>query len=269
MGNHSSTNVSTITEVDTDAAQKKTMLTNELHAHGFTDDKIDLMLKQVNDIVGCGPVCQREKRIKKLKEDVVKAKQDIVEGPQRLRDAQRELMVYKEGPNAYSQQMRKQYEEESENIRENKSAEHEKITQIALTSASEYATSEVYLKNLDEVLLVKENENKHLLNEIDKNTGIVRTNNRRGEYQSEVTGSLRTAVKYATWTYYISVLFFFLIVVLYRGKYKNYWILVVFTLYLLFPRFILPTFFDIITWILHKIGTLLSMHGPKDAYYNL
>lgn len=269
MGNHTSTNISPVTEVDAEANQKKKILTKELEAHGFTNDKIDSMLKQVNDIVGCGPTCQKEKRIEQLKRDIVKAKQDLVEGPQRLHAAQRELMIYKDGPNAYSEQMRKQYREESDNIRNTKTNQHDTLVSTAKAAASEYSTSEVYLKNLDEVLLVKEKENKHLLNEIDENTGIVRTNNRRGEYQSEVTDGLRTAMKYATWTYYLIVALYFFIVVLYRGQYKNYWTWVILAFYALLPNFIIPTVFDITTWILHKIGSLLSMHGPKDAYYNL
>lgn len=267
MGNHTSMNP--ITEVDEDADKKKEALETELHAHGFDHAKIDSMLSQVNDIVGCGPVCQKEKRIEDLQKAVAKAKQQVREGPAHVKNLQRELIVLKDGQNVYNQEMKEQYNKESTVGRSNYIDKHNESLHLTAAAVSDHATSSVYARNLDEVLKSKEQENKKLLAAVDKNTGIVRTNNRRGEYQSEVTDGLRTAVKYATWAYYLIMIVYFCIVILYRKHYKQYWSWAIFIILACIPYVIIPTIYNFVSWLLTTIGGWMKMHGPKDAYYNL
>ena len=258
-----------ITEVDEDADRKKAALQQELQAHGFDHAKIDSMLSQVNDIVGCGPVCQKEKRIKELQKAVANAKQQVREGPSHVQNLQRELIVLKDGQDVYNQEMKEQYNKESNAVRSNYIDKHNESLRETTAALSEHTTSSVYMRNLDEVVKVKEQENKKLLAAVDKNTGIVRTNNRRGEYQSEVTDGLRTAVKYTTWAYYLIMVVYFCIVILYRKHYKHYWSWAIFVILVCVPYVIIPTIFNFVSWVLTTIGGWMKMHGPKDAYYNL
>ena len=269
MGNHSSIIAPLKPEVDKDAAEKKAALESELTKHGFTHDKIDSMLTQVNDLVGCGPVCQREKRVNELQKAVHAAKEQVTQGPTDLRNAQRELMVFKDGQGAYNQEMKEQYAKEAKLVQKNYVDKHVQSLKDTVTVLSENTTSTVYVRNLDEVLETKNKEHKKLLSAVDQNTGVVRTNNRRGEYQSEVTDGLRTAVKYATWAYYLIMVAYFGVVILYRKHYKHYWSWAIFIILLGIPYVIIPTIFNIVSWILSTVGGWMKMHGPKDAYYSL
>jgi len=64
--------------------QKAAMLDSELKGAGFSTEKIDSMLAAANDVIGCGPACQRQRRIDKL-ETAVNVAHDNVDRTVRKR----------------------------------------------------------------------------------------------------------------------------------------------------------------------------------------
>ena len=186
--------------------QKAELLDNELKQAGFSNSKIDQMIADANDVIGCGPECQRERRINELQREVNEAKLQIQNAPSDLRRAEQELITFQNGSAAYTEEMRRRYEKEGAAFVKERVLQHETIVRDANTIIDELDTSETYMDNARELLDVKIGKNKLLKSEIDTNTGIVRTNNRRGQYRDE---QIDTYSRYQLWT---TVLYYVLLV---------------------------------------------------------
>ena len=228
--------------------QKAELLDNELKQAGFSSSKIDQMIADANDVIGCGPECQRERRINELQREVNEAKSQIQNAPTDLRRAEQELITFQNGSAAYTEEMRRRYEKEGATFVKEIVVQHETIVRDANTLIDELETSETYVDNAQELLDVKIGKNKSLKSEIDTNTGIVRTNNRRGEYRDE---QIDTYSNYLMWT---TVLYYILLVAVMvrlftKGQFKNK------------SKWLLIVLFAVVPFLLRWIYSLITLVG--------
>ena len=249
--------------------QKAAMLDSELKGAGFSAKKIDDMVAAANDVIGCGPACQRQRRIDKLETAVNTARDNVDNGPTKLKKAQRDLITYRDGTAAYTESMREQYEREAQEVGDAHRAQHKKNMDVTNTLIAELSTGETYVGNARQLLEDKMAKHDELTKNIDRDTGIVRTNNRRGEYQAESTEKYDTINKALKVIYYIIFTIYVGLVVIYRGNYKSkkQWAIVV--LFAIFPFVIVPQLFNLLSAIMNLLGHWLTNQAPKDANYNL
>jgi hypothetical protein len=215
------------TAVSEQKQQKAALLDTELQNAGFSESKIDQMLSDANDIIGCGPECQRQRRINELQRDVNEAKSHITNAPSDLRRAEQALITFQNGSAAYTDEMRQRYSVEAKDMVLEKKISFQKNLRNTNTLIDELETSEVYVDNAKELLDVKLNKKNTIEKDIDTNTGIVRTNNRRGEYKDE---QITFYQRILTW---FRILYYILLVVMIIRIYmkgalsnKSQWLLI-------------------------------------------
>ena len=255
--------------VSTAKQQKAEMLDNELKGAGFTPAKIDKMVAAANDVIGCGPECQRQRRIDDLQTAVNKARNNVQNGPTQLRDAEKELITYRDGTAAYTESMRRRYEKEAQELGKSHRAQHVKNMDETRALIADLSTGETYVNNARELLRMKTKKHDTLTKSIDRDTGIVRTNNRRGEYEAESNATYDTINRALMVIYYIIFTIYVGLVVIYRGNYKSkkQWALV--ALFAMFPWVIVPQLFGLLSSIMSLFGYWLTNKAPKDVNYNL
>ena len=242
------------TAVSEDKQQKAALLDKELQNAGFSESKIDQMISDANDIIGCGPECQRQRRINELQRDVNEAKSQIANAPSDLRRAEQALITFQNGSAAYTDEMRQRYSAEAKDIILEKKINFQKNLRNTNTLIDELETSEVYVDNAKELLDVKLNKKNTLEKDIDTNTGIVRTNNRRGEYKDEQITFYQRILTWFKILYYI-LLVVMIIRIYMKGALSNkfQWLLI--AMFATFPLTLSP-FYNFLVLIITGVKQL-------------
>lgn len=255
--------------------QKAALLDKQLQQAGFTQDKIDNMITTANDIIGCGPECQKAKKVAALRAKVNKISQQIKTGPSQLQAARRDLITLEHGSHAYTHAKMQQYREEADELIRNFRAEHDKDVSATKESISQLAIAQQAMTNANVLKEKEEKAYKAASQEVDDATAAVRTNTRRGQYAAETIDTLSSAEKIVMVGYFICVAFY-----LYKsagsifreGGYKKPSMWVLWFVLITFPYLILPWVGGAVFWVASKLAAIIglnlsytSIYGKKQA----
>ena len=249
--------------------QKAQMIDSELKGAGFDSGQIDNMVAQANDVIGCDANCRKQRRIDELQAAVNEAQDDVDNGPSNLAKAKKELITFRDGIAGYTNSMRTQYATQAQVLERNHRAAHESNMEETRTLIAELSTGETYLNNAKELLKVKLKKHEDLTRNIDRDTGIVRTNNRRGEYQADSIDTYTTVNTVLKIIYYILFAVYVFIVLIRRGGYKSkmQWAIALF--FGLFPVLLIHPLFSLFSFLMSSFGGWLTSQAPKNVEYNL
>ena len=247
--------------------QKANALDKELQQAGFTKDKIDEMISTANDVIGCGPECQKAKKINRLRAKVNEISQQIKTGPGRLRDARRRLITTEHGAHAYTHSQMQQYREEADELIRNFRAEHTKDINDTTEAITQFAIAKQALDNANTIRSDEIAKYRKASVSVDNTTAAVRTNTRRSQYMAETLETLTTAEKIVMAGYYICLLYYSWKALFTLGQFRNIWVWIAIIVYAVFPFWILPLIGSALFWISSTIVSLLGLDLTYAGLY--
>ena len=138
--------------------------------------KFNSLLSQLQDVLMCGPECQKSKEAVRLKEQLDEARVNVRSAPSKVQSALKNFVVFTKGESTYNDLQETRFRKKAENIANNyedKFKEHEKMINFSLNRIRGIV---VNFKNIVELYLKYRRENAELMQELKKTTNDVLTN---------------------------------------------------------------------------------------------
>jgi lipopolysaccharide export LptBFGC system permease protein LptF len=165
--------------------------------------KFNSLLSQLQDVLMCGPECQKSKEAVRLKEQLDEARVNVRSAPSKVQSALKNFVVFTKGESTYNDLQETRFRKKAENIANNyedKFKEHEKMINFSLNRIRGIV---VNFKNIVELYLKYRRENAELMQELKKTTNDVLTNERKTYYQDQQVDALDFYYYYFILTIYI------------------------------------------------------------------
>ena len=92
--------------------------------------KFNSLLSQLQDVLMCGPECQKSKEAVRLKEQLDEARVNVRSAPSKVQSALKNFVVFTKGESTYNDLQETRFRKKAENIANNyedKFKEHEKM----------------------------------------------------------------------------------------------------------------------------------------------
>jgi len=166
-------------------------------------EKMNSLLNQLQDVLMCGPECQKSKEAVRLKEQLDEARVNVQSAPSKVQGALKNFVVFTQGESAYNNLQETQFRKKAQSIAdkyEAKFQEHEKIINFSL---NRIAGILINFKNIVDLYLTYKRENAELMHELKKTTNDVLTNERKTYYQDQQVEALNFYYYYFILTIYI------------------------------------------------------------------
>ena len=228
--------------------------------------QIQDLIEQEQELLTCGPECQKLKKSEKLKNNYINAQTNLIAAPDILKEAQRKFYVNAQGVGGYNEMIEEELKNKIEKIASNMSAEFEENIQSAQSLTSTYQKTSEEDEYLQELKAKYMKENILLANEIRGILTDIVTNDRKTYYQSQ---NMTTSMN---WYYLYSIIYAILLVIflglmIVKGTNDNYdWRFKVFisVIFIIYPFIAYGIILRIIGFGQH-VSSLL----PKNIYKNL
>jgi hypothetical protein len=202
--------------MDNELANK--VYNQNLNSMGLPMNKLNGMLTNLQSLMVCDTECRKRKHADLLKKKWNDAKDIKKNINQNIEDAEKKYFSFVEGEFGYKQALLERYKKIAEKNKTDSVEAHELYLKELNRQLSSYtALSDTY-KKIIELKDIRENENKHLLDTIDKETAHIQTNDRRVVYEDWDTQQLGTIHSFLFYIYYISLIIFLVYGPLFREK---------------------------------------------------
>jgi hypothetical protein len=202
--------------MDNELANK--VYNQNLNSMGLPMNKLNGMLTNLQSLMVCDTECRKRKHADLLKKKWNDAKNIKKNINQNIEDAEKKYFSFVEGDFGYKQALLERYKKIAEKNKTDSVEAHENYLKELNTQLSSYtALSDTY-KKIIELKEIRENENKHLLDRIDKETAHIQTNDRRVVYEDWDTQQLGTIHSFLFYIYYISLVVFLVYGPIFREK---------------------------------------------------
>jgi hypothetical protein len=246
--------------------QQQLAINKALTQAGLPQNKINSLIELAKERLMCDTACQREKETTSLKKKFNNAKMNLRDAPEEVSVAEKNYYVYANGENAYEDMLDKRYVKDAQVLKKKSLDKHRTLLREINILIQDYDAETIYSKRMNELLNVRQTENKRLRNEIDQNIATVQTNDRRTDYEDmEIESALGTQ-KFLRYIYF-SLLVLWIIMGDFFSKHRyaslKTWILIV--LYCVFP-FIVNKLVEVAYYITGKADYIINNKAPKDVY---
>jgi len=226
--------------------------------------QIQDLIKQEQELLTCGPECQKLKKSEKLKNNYINAQTNLIAAPDILKEAQKKFYINAQGVGGYNEMIEEELRNKIEKIANNMSAEFEENIKRAESLTTTYQTSSDEDEYLQELKAKYMKENVLLANEIRGILTDIVTNDRKTYYQTQnMTTSMNWYYLYLI--IYVILLIIFLILMIVKGTDYD-WRFRVFIsiLFIIYPFIAYGIILRIIGFGQH-VSSLL----PKNIYKDL
>jgi hypothetical protein len=229
-----------------------------------TTDKINALLDQANQLLSCGPTCQKLKRAEELKQKYLDAETNMQTAPQQLEESRRKYYTFVAGETGYNELMEKELKDEADQLAERVTVEYNKEVQNAKTMNSYFNTALINSGYTEELYDAYVRENAILTDELKNTRGDILTNDRKTYYEQTATSSLKNWYRFFWYIYYIMVV---MLVIAFLGapsQLTKIQKVVIFIAVLFYPMYI----HHIFSWIYNSIMKVYHWL-PKSIYNSL
>jgi len=212
--------------------------------------KLDSIQEQKQSLLNLTPTQHKSKNLSKLYAQVVDARETQHNAPFRVKEAEKQYYVIRDGEDGYAQHMAAQYTKEARSVRQSMLSAHLAQLSDMNTSLTYYDSVRIYLKNISKVQLTSLNQIKELLNKI--RMSEVNTNHRKSYYMEQEQKNI------SIWIMVCNCFIFSYTVLLsynYRDKLKNPLVLGV-LVFLLSVTFLLSYLINFIS----KVPTAINVY---------
>ena len=238
-------------------------ITNELKKEGLTPDVVNNLMTQMNNLIRCGPTCQKNNKIDELKKKYEKAQKNVHSAPERLDNARKNYFEYAYGDNYYQEHENKKNLEKAKKMKK-------KIKQRAtkdMEDLEDTIKNNIALKKSEKNLRVLLNKfktsNTVMMENMDKNISKTKTSDRKVFYENEEIEIL-LFYKDILNKIYRFLITIYLFVFFYRKKYQNKRDIIIIIFFFVAPYLIKHSVQMFLKTIKFTIGKI-----PKNIYLNL
>lgn len=195
-------------------------ITNNLKEEGLSPDVINNLMTQMNNLIRCGPTCQKNNKIDELKKKYEKAQEEVHSAPERLNNARKNYYEYAYGDNYYQEYEGKKGLEKAKKMKKKiKQRAKEQMEELEDTIKNNIALkkSEKHLRTLLDKLNVS---NASMTNNMDKKISIAKTSDRKVYYENEEIENMQF-YKNILRNIYRFLMAVYVFLFFYRKKYQN------------------------------------------------
>ena len=181
--------------------------------HSGTKDAheyVNKLISKSSEKILCGPQCQKEKKLAKLKQNYLEAEVEMENAPSKVEETRKEYYVADLGFNGYNDMIRKEYTEQSNVIVEEKRSEFNKHMAEAQNTLQTWEILHNNYKNIKSLYNKYAHETEHLETNIDDTEKDLITNNRKTVYENQGISSLLSWYSILKWLYILYSLFLWL-----------------------------------------------------------
>jgi len=245
-----------------DDLKQERLIQKELQNAGIPQNKLNSLLKMLDNQIKCGPVCQKNQRDENLKRMYDNAVTNYAEAPFKVKNAEKKYYETTKGSAFYDDMLKDRYSNEIKNKSIQLIKEHkDKVDEIKL-SISNYETQVIYSSKIEKLLKKVIIENDYLRENVDKYKASVQTNDRKTFYEDQ---QIQNLDKWKNIIFKIFWILFILLVInvfVIKQKYFDYTIWIKLVLLLIFPFYLFPLIYHFLIKIKNKMYL-------KDVYTDL
>ena len=203
------------------------LVSRELANAGISTDKINQTIDMINQNIMCGPECQKQKEIEDLKIKYENAETNLKQAPNNLAVAKKNYFVAVDGPLAYQDKLKTEYQKEAQDFINNEKKQRDQQTKEMYTLINDYQSAVIYSQNMNDLLDVYITKNQRLKKEIDTYDTIVKTSERKTYYKTQSLEWYQSLKNFVFYFYYLTVIIYILYIILYHREFKSIksWIL--------------------------------------------
>ena len=238
-------------------------ITSELKDQGLPVETINKLMIQMNNLIRCGPTCQRNNKIDELKKKYEAAQEEVHSAPERLNNARKNYFTFAHGDSYYQNFEKKKNLEKAKKLK----AKIKKNANKHMAEIENKIENTLFLKksekNLYKLLNKLRLSNEVLEKNMDRNVASVKTSDRKVFYENQEIETLffyKNILKRFYWFLIIVYTFLFF----YYKFYKNRGDIILFIIFFATPFIIDPAVRLFIRLIKHTVGQI-----PKNIYLNL
>lgn len=226
-----------------------------------TTDKINALLDKANELLSCGPTCQKLKKAEDLKQKYLDAQTNLETAPQQLENTKRQYYTFIAGETEYGTLLEEELKVKAEEIATKLTDGFNKAIENAKTMNRYLNIALINSGYTEELYETYQKDNAALSDEMKKQRGDILTNDRKTYYEENAISSMKNWYRFFWYIYYIMVLMLLIAFLgaqshLSRGKK-----VVIFVLVLFYPYYIHYIF----SW-LYGIFTKAYNWLPKNIY---
>ena len=239
---------------------------NILNNMGLPENKMNGIVNNLNSMITCDTECQKRNKADELRRKWIAAKKTLETAPSNVESTEETYYVFDKGEVGYKQMLFDRYTKIANSKKNNAIKNHKLLINELKTLVSDYTAESLSYKKLKEFLKVRLKENKHITDSVDKNVGVVQTNDRRVVYEEFAHEWLHT-VK----TIFIILYIILVFSLLYTGSFiKNKRYTTISGIIQLFFLILFPFLVYYIVFIGNVLYNKISWYSdnklPKDVY---
>lgn len=169
----------------------------------------------------------------------------------------------------YTNELRDNFSKISKKITDNAKAHHENYEKELITMLTHYKSQEAYSRRMQNLLTLKEQEHKELMDELEKLTKTTQTDNRKAQYETEEISSLHSTRKIMFYIYYLLFVLYLIFGSFFTDKkYRNVTTWIYMTLFLTLP-FYISYISNGIIYLYRQFLYFKDNKLPKNVYTDL
>lgn len=229
-----------------------------------TTDKINALLDQANQLLSCGPTCQKLKKAEELKQKYLDAQTNMETAPQQYETSRRQYYTFIEGETGYTNMLEEELKNQADQLGNSLTNTFNEGVQHAKTMNSYLSTALINSGYTEELYDAYRKENVILADKMKARRGDILTNDRKTYYQEEAVSRLKMWYRFFWYIYYIMII---MVVIAMLGAHsemsriKKVFIVVLLVFY---PYYIHP----VLLWF---YGQIMKVYHwlPKSIYNSL
>jgi len=234
-----------------------------LHQQEMTA-QINQMLAQSSEALMCGPDCQKQNEIAKLKQQLADAKTNIKTGPIQLKQAEKKYYTFAEGNAAYNNIVNTDLTNQASEIGATMTDNFNNNIESATSLTDIYHSLTTNYNHILELYTEYINDNDALNNKIINHRTDLVTTDRKTYYETQNSDNLLMWYNIFRWIYFILVIIFVIAIFLADSGYSFTKKILLLLLIFVYPLVINPIVTKLFTFI-HYVTTLL----PKNIYKSM
>lgn len=233
-----------------------------------TTKELNNLLNKTNNIISCGPECQRTKILDDLYSKYINSETNLKTAPSVYENSRKNYYVYKEGSNYYNDLLEKELNSKAESIALNLDNEFNKQIKSSKSLNTLYETSVLNSESNFEYYnsLLKENDD--LIKNLKEKKNNILVNDRKTYYEDDEYEKLKRNYYYWKILYYILLFIFILALLLSKTETETgiskVKLFLIFILLLFVPHIL-----NIIIYIIKKIYHYIKIRLPINVYNNI
>ncbi|MEX0597769.1 MAG: hypothetical protein WD512_14855 [Candidatus Paceibacterota bacterium] len=235
--------------------QQERLIQTELEKIGLPQNKLNSLLKMLDNQIKCGPVCQKNQRdenLKRLYDNAVITKE---ESPYKVKIAEKNYYEATKGTAFYNDMLKDRYSSEIKEIAIKSIKQHKDILDENKLLISNYETQQIYSDKIDKLHKKVTLEYEWLIENVDKYKASVQTNDRKTFYEDQQIENLDKWNKFISYLFWILFIALAINVLLFKKQYTDYKTWITLFLVVFLPLYAMPYLYHSFIKIKDKLTT--------------